>query len=292
MNTQNNPESASKPSSQSQVKGAFTTASNAVSGAVSDAADAPQPLCGVLVVDKPIGWSSMDVIRRIRRSTGQRKLKAGHAGTLDPLATGVLVCCIGKATKLAEKLMGQSKVYEAQVDLSAFTTTDDKEGARDEVAIDEPPTREAVEEALKQFVGDIDQTPPAFSAIHVNGKRAYDLARAGKEVKIASRIVKVYEAALLDYHWPVATVTIHCGKGTYIRSIARDLGKVLGTGGHLASLRRTVSGQFEVTIAMPGKVLEERELKQVDLLPIDQLVFADDSQGDEMQDQDAQDQDA
>jgi len=284
MDRQNNSETSSQTSSKSQPHVTSAAASDVASRAASETADATQPLCGVLVVDKPIGWSSMDVIRRIRRSAGQRKLKAGHAGTLDPLATGVLVCCIGKATKLAEKLMGQSKVYEAEVDLSAFTTTDDKEGERDEMAIDEPPAREIVEEALKQFVGDIEQTPPAFSAIHVNGKRAYDLARAGKEVKIASRIVKVYEATLLDYHWPVATVKIHCGKGTYIRSIARDLGKELGTGGHLASLRRTVSGQFEVTNAMPGKVLEERELKQVDLLPIDQLVFGDETQGEEVQD--------
>lgn len=271
MNTENMPHDAPMPSSIP-----LSTSSSARQSRGEPQGE-PQPLCGVLVIDKPIGWSSMDVIRKIRRSANSRKLKAGHAGTLDPLATGVLICCIGKATKLVNQLMGQSKVYEAEVDLSAFTTTDDKEGARDEIAVNQPPTQAAVAAALQTFVGDIEQTPPAFSAIHVDGKRAYDLARQGKEVKIASRIVKVYDATLLSYSWPVASVRIHCGKGTYIRSIARDLGKVLGTGGHLASLRRTQSGQFEVQHAMHGQTLLEKSLTQADLIPIDALQLADEA---------------
>jgi tRNA pseudouridine55 synthase len=225
-------------------------------------------LCGILVVDKPLQWSSMDVIRRIRQSTGQRKLKAGHAGTLDPLATGVLVCCIGKATKLVEKLMGQPKVYEAQVDLTAFTTTDDREGERQEVMVTQPPTAEQVGQALALFVGEIQQRPPAFSAIHIEGRRAYDLARSGQQVEIPLRTVTVYDAQLMSYDWPVATVRIHCGKGTYIRSIARDLGLALQTGGHLASLRRTKVGQFEVAQAMSGELLREKRITQEDLIPL------------------------
>jgi len=228
-------------------------------------------LCGLLIVDKPLHWSSMDVIRRIRQATGQRKLKAGHAGTLDPLATGVLVCCIGKATKLVEKLMGQPKVYDAQVDLTAFTTTDDLEGDRQEVDVPRKPTEEQVRAALGQFVGQIQQRPPAFSAIHVEGKRAYDLARAGQAVEIPTRTVTIYDAQLLSYEWPVATVRIHCGKGTYIRSIARDLGLALNTGGHLASLRRTKVGQFDVAQAMPGELLKEKRITQDDLIPLESI---------------------
>lgn len=232
----------------------------------------PNPLCGVLVVDKPLHWSSMDVIRRIRRSTGQRKLKAGHAGTLDPLATGVLVCCIGKATKLVDQLMGQAKVYEAGIDLSAFTTTDDREGERQEVALSTQPTGDQLRDALAGFVGEIDQLPPAYSAIHIQGQRAYDLARQGKAVKLASRKVRVDAITLLGYDWPVAQVRIHCGKGTYIRSIARDVGLSLGTGGHLASLRRCRVGCFDVAHAMPGQWLENYTLTQHELIPLDQVM--------------------
>lgn len=234
----------------------------------------PRPLMGVLVVDKPLGWSSMDVIRHIRRSVGQKKLKAGHAGTLDPLATGVVVCCIGKATKSIDMLMGQQKVYEAQVDFSAFTTTDDREGERTEVEVsgDARPSREKVEETLNAFVGDIQQRPPAFSAIHIQGQRAYDLARQGKDVDIPLRTVRVDAIELLDYAWPVAKLRITCGKGTYIRSIARDLGKALGAGGHLASLRRTRVGPYRVEDAMKGETLREIKLTQDDL---QELVLAD-----------------
>ena len=193
----------------------------------------------------------MDVVRRVRwsASRGQRvkKTKCGHAGTLDPLATGVVICCIGKATKAVDRLMGLTKVYEAGVDLSAFTTTDDREGSRREVEVATPPTRDAVALACAGFVGEaVEQVPPAFSAIHIDGRRAYDLARRGEDVKMRPRQVRIDAIELLDYTWPISTIRVTCGKGTYIRSLGRDLGVALGTGGHLASLRRTAVGPYRV----------------------------------------------
>lgn len=215
-----------------------------------------EPWCGLVVVDKPAGLSSMDVVYRVRRSAsrgaGVKKTKCGHAGTLDPLATGLMVCGIGKATKSLDRLMGLTKVYEAAVDLSAFTTTEDREGPRTEVAVDVPPTREAVAAACAAMVGEsVEQVPPAFSAIHIDGRRAYELARNGEDVKMRPRFVRIDAIELLAYDWPAATIRVTCGKGTYIRSIGRDLGVALGTGGHLASLRRTAVGGFDVDNALP-----------------------------------------
>ncbi len=211
-------------------------------------------LHGLLVVDKPLGWSSMDVVRRVRRSAGNAK--TGHAGTLDPLATGVVVCCIGKATKLIDQLMGLTKVYEADVDLSAFTATDDREGFLEPVPITGPPTEQQVREVLARFVGTIQQKPPAFSAMHVDGQRAYKLARKGRDVDIPARPVRIDAIELIAYAFPIARIRVTCGKGTYIRSLARDIGVALGTGGHLAALRRTSVGPYDLTSAMDGKRLE------------------------------------
>ena len=222
-------------------------------------------LTGLLVVDKPLGWSSMDIVRRLRRVTGGAK--AGHAGTLDPLATGVVVCCLGKATKLIDSLMGLTKIYEAAVDLSAFTNTDDREGPREEVHVATPPTSEVILAALPQFIGEIDQKPPAYSAIHVDGQRAYKLARRGETVDLPSRKVHVHAIELLHYTWPIATLRITCGKGTYIRSLARDLGTALGTGGHLAALRRTAIGPYKLENAFDQARLEE-PIGEKDLLPL------------------------
>lgn len=220
---------------------------------------------GLLIVDKPMGWSSMDVIRRIRRATD--RCKAGHAGTLDPLATGVVVCCLGKATKLVDSLMGGTKVYETKVDLSAFTKTDDLEGEREEVAVDTPPTRQQILEALTQLTGEIQQVPPLYSAIHVNGQRAYKLARKGETVQIEPRTVMVHNIQLLDDTWPMADLKITCGKGTYIRSIARDLGNILGTGGHCVTLRRTAVGDYTLDHAITGDRLEH-PITQDDLIEV------------------------
>ena len=226
--------------------------------------DSPS-LRGLLVVDKPAGWSSMHVVRRVRRAAGG--VKTGHAGTLDPLATGVLVCCLGRATKSVEHLMGLSKTYETTVDLSAVTATDDAEGSRREVEVAQPPTREQVQSALAEFIGLVQQTPPAFSAIHVKGQRAYKLARRGEEVVLEPRTVRIDAIELLSYDWPLAGLRIVCGKGTYIRSIARDLGQALGVGGHVVSLRRTAVGPYDL-----GGAVDEHRLDQ----PITQADLLDD----------------
>lgn len=218
---------------------------------------------GLLIVDKPLGWSSMHVVRRVRRAAGG--VKTGHAGTLDPLATGVVVCCLGKTTKLVDQLMATTKIYEAGIDLSAFTATDDREGDRIEVPVDNPPDEAILRSALAEFLGDILQTPPNFSAVHINGVRAYKLARKGKTVEARPRMVHVDAIDLLSYHWPVAEVRITCGKGTYIRSIARDLGQTLRTGGHLASLRRTAVGRFDLSMAVNEQRLDS-PITQDDLI--------------------------
>ncbi len=209
----------------------------------------------------------MDVVRRVRRAAGN--CKTGHAGTLDPLATGVVVCCLGRATRFVESLMGLTKVYEAGIDLLAFTTTDDREGDRREVPPPggRPPEWGEIERTLAGFVGEIEQRPPAFSAVHVNGRRAYKLARRGETVEIAARIVRIDAIELLAYEWPVATVRVVCGRGTYIRSLARDLGERLGTGGHLASLRRTAVGAYTLDHAV-GEERLTKPIEQEDLLAV------------------------
>ena len=220
-------------------------------------------LSGLLVVDKPLGWSSMEVVRRVRRAAGGTK--TGHAGTLDPLATGVVVCCLGSATKRVEELMGLTKVYEAEVDLSAFSATDDREGPLEAVSVARAPTEETVRQALGGFVGVVDQKPPAFSAVHVGGQRAYKLARKGQAVEIEARKVRIDAIEVLAYAWPMVRIRVTCGRGTYIRSFAHDLGQRLCTGGHLASLRRLAVGQYDLSRAVTHERLE-RAITQGDLL--------------------------
>ena len=213
-------------------------------------------LNGILVIDKPLGWSSAKVCRVIRRMTGGAKV--GHAGTLDPLATGVLVVCLGRATKLVEGIMGTTKAYRAEVDLSAFTTTDDREGERTEVDVATPPTLEAIRSALASgFTGEIRQRPPAFSAVKIEGQRAYRLARAGGAPAPEPKTVTIHAIEVRGYDWPMLMLEIECSKGTYIRSIARDLGRVLGTGGTLASLVRTRVGEFTLDRALAPDDLPE-----------------------------------
>ncbi len=220
-------------------------------------------MAGLLVVDKPLGWSSMDVVRRVRDAAGF--VKTGHGGTLDPLATGVVICCIGSATKSVETLMKMPKVYETTIDLSAFTPTDDAEGEREEVAVATPPTEAEVREALKPFLGEIEQVPPLYSAIHVDGKRAYKLARKGESVTLEARTVRIDAIELIDYDFPTLRVRVLCGKGVYVRSLARDLGRALGTGGYLAGLRRTAVGPYTVEGAATAERLMS-EIRQSDLL--------------------------
>jgi len=207
-------------------------------------------LNGVLVVDKPLGLSSAAVCNAVRRRSGGAKV--GHAGTLDPLATGVLVVCLGKATKSIATIQASAKRYTAEVDLSAFTTTDDAEGEREEIETLGPPTAESLNSACARFVGCIEQHPPMFSAVHVAGRRAYDLARRGELAgRPPAKTVRIDSIDVVSYEWPIVTLDVRCGKGVYIRSLARDLGESLGTGGSLRSLVRTAVGEYRIADAVP-----------------------------------------
>jgi tRNA pseudouridine55 synthase len=200
-------------------------------------------LQGVLNIDKPAGVSSAYVVNGVKRLL-PRGTKIGHAGTLDPFATGVLLLLVGKATKLCERLMDEPKQYEATVKLGATTPTDDPESEEILYPGAAPVSEDAVRAALAPLIGEIVQRPPAFSALKVGGRRAYDLARGGKDVVLQPRKVRVYGMDLLEYAWPLVRLRVDCGRGTYVRAIARDLGEALRTGGHLVQLRRTRVGPF------------------------------------------------
>jgi tRNA pseudouridine55 synthase len=200
-----------------------------------------QPPCGIINLNKPAGRSSARAVAAVKRLL-PRGTKIGHAGTLDPFATGVLLLLVGKATRQCESLMDQPKQYEATVKLGATTPTEDPESPETVTPDLVPVGREKVEAALRSFVGEILQRPSTYSAMKVGGRRAYDLARKGHEVTLQPRRVSVYKAELLDYQWPFARIRIDCGRGTYIRAIARDLGEMLGTGGYLTALCRTAVG--------------------------------------------------
>jgi tRNA pseudouridine55 synthase len=204
-----------------------------------------EPLCGIINLNKPAGISSARAVSRVKRLL-PRGTKIGHAGTLDPFATGVLLLLVGKATRLCEQLMDQPKQYEATVKLGATTPTDDPESPETLTPGAQPVDRAHIEVALKSFVGAIAQRPPAFSALKVAGRRAYDLARRGQAVELQPRTVAVYAIELLGYEWPLVRLRIDCGRGTYIRAIARDLGEELKTGGHLVQLARTRVGEHTV----------------------------------------------
>jgi tRNA pseudouridine55 synthase len=198
---------------------------------------------GLLVLDKPLGITSRDAVDRAAQWF-PRGTRLGHTGTLDPLATGVLVLCVGHATRLTEYVQAMGKTYVAAIVLGARSATDDAEGPITAVAAEQRPTAAEVGACLSSFVGEVTQVPPAFSAAKVAGRRAYDLARRGAEVALAPRTVRIDSTDVLDYHYPNLRVRVLCGKGTYIRSLARDVGDRLGCGGYLASLRRTAVGRF------------------------------------------------
>jgi tRNA pseudouridine55 synthase len=198
---------------------------------------------GLLVIDKPAGMTSRDVVNRVQRWF-PRKTKIGHTGTLDPLATGVLVVCIGAATRLADYVQAMGKSYSSRFRLGATSTTDDADGEITTAPNANPPTREEIDAALASFVGMIEQTPPAVSALKLDGRRAHDLARKGEEVRLAARPVRIDAIRVMHYEWPFLDVEVDCGKGTYIRSIARDLGAKLDCGGLVQTLRRTRVGPF------------------------------------------------
>lgn len=205
----------------------------------------------VLLIDKPKGWTSFDVVGKIRSKlrteTGQ-KVKVGHAGTLDPLATGLLIVLVGKATKRQDGFMKQDKVYEVTLKLGETSTTADDEGQKTVVS-DLQPTAEEVDTVVRKFVGQISQVPPAYSAIKIDGQRAYKLARAGKEVVIKPRQVTIYSINNLKYDYPVVRFTCKVSSGTYIRSLVTDIGEELRIGAYMTDLRRTSIGDYQVTSA-------------------------------------------
>jgi len=201
----------------------------------------------VMLVDKPLGWTSFDVIRKLRPLIGIRKV--GHAGTLDPLATGLLIVCTGKFTKRINQYMAQQKEYTGTITLGATTPTYDLESEPANFKDTNLITLEKVQSILPQFTGLIEQIPPAHSAIKIDGKRVYELARKGKEVKLEPRTVQIYSFEILAFRDAQLQFRVVCSTGTYIRSLANDLGQALGCGGYLSALRRTRIGEFEVTAA-------------------------------------------
>ena len=212
-------------------------------------------ISGVLVIDKPTGMTSHDVVNVVRRGTGIRR--AGHTGTLDPRASGVLVILVGPAVRLSEYISASDKRYQAIIRMGTATDTYDAEGAftREEVTVDV--TEEQFEAELKKFEGEVEQTPPAYSAVKVNGRKAYEMARKGEEVELEPRMIQVHHLEILEWATPEVVVDVHCSSGTYIRSLANDLGEVLGCGAYLVGLRRTKNGRFSLRDSVPLRKLNE-----------------------------------
>ena len=211
---------------------------------------------GILCIDKPKGWTSFDCIRRIRRLLSTKKV--GHAGTLDPLATGVLVVAVGECTRLLEYLTADQKTYEVQMELGKISTTYDAEGELTEGSARIPSAKE-IQDVVAQFLGEGEQVPPQFSAVHVNGVRAYALARKGEKVEMPKRSIVVYEGKMESYTYPYCTLTFTVSKGTYIRSLVHDIGEALGVGAYITELKRTKSGTLSIneTISLEDATTEE-----------------------------------
>jgi tRNA pseudouridine55 synthase len=223
------------------------------------------PHHGLLVLDKPGGMTSRDVVDRAARWF-PRRTRLGHTGTLDPLATGVLVLCVGAATRLTEYVQQMAKTYRTTLRLGARSDTDDAEGVVTPVAVDRQPERAALAACLRDFVGEIDQVPPAYSAAKVTGRRAYDLARQGEEVSLGPRRVRIDGIDVLRYDYPHLELEVRCGKGTYIRSLGRDLGERLGCGGLVEVLRRTRVGAFTAEGALTPEA--DADTARARLLPV------------------------
>ena len=224
-----------------------------------------EPVCGIVFLDKPIGWTSRQAVNAVVRQfspSGKKRIKAGHGGTLDPLATGMLPILLGEATRYADYGLSAEKAYTVSFDLSYQTNTLDEEGdivARFGNAIEE----QALQAILKKFTGRIEQVPPAYSAIRVDGKRAHESARSGQDVVLPARPVEILEMKLLRFDFPVVTLHVRCSKGTYIRSLARDIGAALGMGGCVTALRRTSTGGWPESIMVTLQELEERGVECV-----------------------------
>jgi tRNA pseudouridine55 synthase len=210
---------------------------------------------GVLVVDKPIGMTSHDVVQAIRRGTGIRR--AGHTGTLDPRASGVLVVLLGPAVRISEYVSASDKRYMATIRLGSATDTYDAEGVITSTASVDEISEEQFKDVLSGYVGQIEQVPPPYSAVKVQGKKAYEMAREGEEVNLEPRLINVYSLDLLEWDPPDAVIDVFCSSGTYVRSLANDLGNELGCGAHLIGLRRTKSGRFTLRDAVPLRRLND-----------------------------------
>ncbi len=224
---------------------------------------------GILLIDKPKEWTSFDVVGKVRsivtkselNETGRKRFPVGHTGTLDPLATGLLVLLLGKYTKRATELTKLDKTYEVTMKLGETSTTGDEEGEKTKTSSNEP-TKAEIEQALQKFTGEVMQTPPIYSAIKINGQRAYKLAREGREVTIEPRKVSIYKNKLQSYDYPFVTFTAEVSSGTYIRSLVEDLGKTLETGAYMSDLRRTKIGQFDLKNAITVQDLSPEVIAQ------------------------------
>ncbi len=224
---------------------------------------------GVILVDKPIGWTSFDVVAKIRgnlrRITGNKKIKVGHAGTLDPMATGLLIVLAGNMTKQQDSFMKKDKDYEAEVTLGAVSDTDDAEGVLVSTGYDVRSTKtgkEEIADALNSFVGEIEQMPPQYSAIKLNGQKAYEIARKGEKAELKLRKVTIYSIDDIEARSNKVSFKCHVSSGTYIRSLARDLGEKLGCGGYLSALRRTSIGEYSVDEALAVSDLTDEYLQK------------------------------
>jgi tRNA pseudouridine55 synthase len=217
--------------------------------------DVQNAISGVLVIDKPVGMTSHDVVQAVRNGTNLRR--AGHTGTLDPRASGVLVILVGPAVRLSEYVSASDKRYQAIIRLGSSTDTFDADGKF--TRSDQPVnvTEAQFEEVLKTFIGEIEQTPPPYSAVKLQGRKAYEMAREGEEVEIAPRKIMVHHLEVLEWAPPEVVIDVHCSSGTYVRSLANDLGVQLGCGAYLVGLRRTKSGRFSLRDATPLRKLQE-----------------------------------
>lgn len=217
--------------------------------------DVKNAISGVLVVDKPVGMTSHDVVQVIRNGTSLRR--AGHTGTLDPRASGVLVILVGPAVRLSEYVSASDKRYQAIIRLGSTTDTFDADGRFTRSNVPVNVTEAQFEEVLKSFIGEIEQTPPPYSAVKVQGRKAYEMARQGEEVDLTPRKIQVHHLEVLEWAPPEVVVDVHCSSGTYVRSLANDLGEKLGCGAYLVGLRRTKSGRFSLRDAVPLRKLQE-----------------------------------
>jgi len=215
----------------------------------------------LLLIDKPLKWSSFDVVKKVksilRYKIGLKKIKVGHGGTLDPLATGLMIIGIGKATKQLNTLQNEDKEYIADIFLGATTPSYDLETEINNNFETNHITKELIKEKLNEFIGEYDQVPPLFSAKRINGKRAYELARSGSEIELKSVKITFHEIEILDFNMPNVIIRVKCSKGTYIRSLANDIGKEINSGAYLAGLKRISSGNFNIKDALEIESFEE-----------------------------------